>query len=188
MWSRCLLRMKDLEANIAHHTRFCMFVHFQNKSLFFFPPPLHFISLIFPSLRQDPRSSTHLSRLSLWANILQSFPLVCGASRLPHNFCRMETGMRKALGPTRVVMLLAGSSRDVSILWESCRESERERERGWRGDCRGLHEYNLTPNRAVAQMDLQHEKMSGSGLYQMIYFTATLTHAEWFSNMLHLED
>lgn len=87
--------------------------------------------------------------------------------------------MRKALGPTRVVMLLAGSSRDVSILWESCREREREREKEVeRGDCRGLHEYNLTPNRAVAQMDLQHEKMSGSGLYQMIYFTATLTHAE----------
>lgn len=65
-------------------------------------------------------SPTHLSRLSLWANILQSFPLVCGASRLPHNFCRMETGMRKALGPISVVMLLAGSSKDVSILWESC--------------------------------------------------------------------
>lgn len=73
---------------------------------------------------RHPCSSTHLSRLSLWANILQSFPLVCGASRLPHNFCRMETGMRKALGPTSVVMLLAGSSKDVSILWESCRRRE----------------------------------------------------------------
>lgn len=30
--------------------------------------------------------------------------------------------MRKALGPTSVVMLLAGSSRDVSMLWESCEE------------------------------------------------------------------
>lgn len=66
--------------------------------------------------------STHLSRLSLWASILQSFPLVWGASRLPHSFCRMETGMRNAFGPTSVVMLLAGSSSDVSMLWESCRE------------------------------------------------------------------
>ena len=76
------------------------------------------------SLQDNPVPPPHLSRLSLWANILQSFPLVCGASRLPHNFCRMETGMRKALGPTSVVMLLAGSSKDVSILWESCRRRE----------------------------------------------------------------
>lgn len=78
---------------------------------------LSFISFLFPLLH------THLSRLSLWASILQSFPLVWGASRLPHSFCRMERGMRKAFGPTSVVMLLAGSSRDVSMLWESCRES-----------------------------------------------------------------
>lgn len=32
--------------------------------------------------------------------------------------------MRKALGPTSVVMLLAGSSRDVSMLWESCKDRE----------------------------------------------------------------
>lgn len=183
MWSCCPLIMKDSEAKIAH--QLCWRIGRSCMSLFF---SLHFISLIFSLSQTGPCSSAHLSRLSLWANILQSFPLVCGASRLPHNFCRMETGMRKALGPTRVVMLLAGSSRDVSILWESCRERKRERQRGWRGDCRRLHEYNLTPNHTVAQMDLQHKKMSGSGLYNMIHFIATLTHAEWFSNILHLED
>lgn len=68
-----------------------------------------------------------LSRLSLWASILQSLdPLVWGASRLPQSFCLMERGMRKALGPTKVVMLLAGSSRDVSMLWVSWR-CKRER-------------------------------------------------------------
>ena len=65
-------------------------------------------------------SVAYLSRLSLWANILQSLPLVCGASRLPHSFCLMDRGMRKALGPTKVVMLLAGSMRDVSMHWTSC--------------------------------------------------------------------
>lgn len=61
----------------------------------------------------------HLSRLSLWASILQSLPLVCGASKLPQSFCLMDKGMRKALGPTKVVILLAGSIRDVSIHWTS---------------------------------------------------------------------
>lgn len=61
----------------------------------------------------------HLSRWSLCASNLQSLPLVCGASRLPHNFCLMDKGMRKALGPTKVVMLLAGSIKDVSMHWTS---------------------------------------------------------------------
>lgn len=86
-------------------------------------PRLEPPSLFSPGLQLCP--STHLSRLSLWANILQSLPLVCGASRLPHNFCRIETGMRKAFGPTSVVMLLAGSNRDVSMLWESCTKRTR---------------------------------------------------------------
>lgn len=67
----------------------------------------------------------HLSRLSLWASILQSLPLVCGASRLPHNFCLMDKGIRKALGPTKVVMLLAGSIRDVSIQWTSWKDRKK---------------------------------------------------------------
>lgn len=65
------------------------------------------------------QSKRYLSRWSLWASILQSFPLVCGASRLPHNFCLMDNGIRKALGPIKVVMLLAGSIRDVSMHWSS---------------------------------------------------------------------
>lgn len=65
----------------------------------------------------------HLSRLSLWASILQSLPLVCGASRLPHSFCLMDSGMRNAFGPTKVVMLLAGSIRDVSMHWTSWRDT-----------------------------------------------------------------
>lgn len=64
----------------------------------------------------------HLSRLSLWASILQSLPLVCGASRLPQSFCLMDKGMRKALGPTKVVILLAGSIRDVSMHWTSWKD------------------------------------------------------------------
>lgn len=67
----------------------------------------------------------HLSRLSLWASILQSLPLVCGASRLPHSFCLMDKGMRKALGPTKVVILLAGSIRDVSMHWTSWKDRNR---------------------------------------------------------------
>lgn len=69
------------------------------------------------------QSVCHLSRLSLWASILQSLPLVCGASRLPHSFCLMDNGMRKAFGPTKVVMLLAGSIRDVSMHWTSWRDT-----------------------------------------------------------------
>lgn len=120
----------------------------------------------FLPLRQ-PCSSTHLSRLSLCANILQSFPLVCGASRLPHNFCRMETGMRKAFGPTSVVMLLAGSNRDVSILWESCRKKERKR--GWRRDTDGNRLHNLTPSHKPNIMSLKwicSDKISVSGLFK----------------------
>lgn len=67
----------------------------------------------------------HLSRLSLWASILQSLPLVCGASRLPHSFCLMDRGMRKALGPTKVVILLAGSIRDVSMHWTSWKDRKK---------------------------------------------------------------
>lgn len=69
------------------------------------------------------QSVYHLSRLSLWASILQSLPLVCGASRLPHSFCLMDNGMRNAFGPTKVVMLLAGSIRDVSMHWTSWRDT-----------------------------------------------------------------
>lgn len=69
----------------------------------------------------------HLSRLSLWASILQSLPLVCGASRLPHSFCLMDRGMRKAFGPTKVVMLLAGSIKDVSMHWSSWKNRNKQK-------------------------------------------------------------
>lgn len=75
---------------------------------------------IYNSVTLMKRGAPHLSRLSLCASILQSLPRVCGASRLPHSFCRMDSGIRKAFGPTSVVMLLAGSRRDVSMHWESC--------------------------------------------------------------------
>lgn len=35
----------------------------------------------------------------------------------------MDNGMRKAFGPTKVVMLLAGSIRDVSMHWTSWRDT-----------------------------------------------------------------
>lgn len=75
------------------------------------------------SVTRRKQSVCHLSRLSLWASILQSLPLVCGASKLPHSFCLMDNGMRNAFGPTKVVMLLAGSIRDVSMHWTSWRDT-----------------------------------------------------------------
>lgn len=86
-----------------------------------------------PSDRSQPRpclstkkpswkpGHTHLSRFSLWASILQSCPLVCGASRLLQSFCRMGGGMLKAPGPVMVVMVLAGSSRGRSMPVGSCK-------------------------------------------------------------------
>ncbi len=64
----------------------------------------------------------HLSRLSLCASILQSFPRVCGTSRLLHSLLLTLTGILNALGPVRTVILLPGSIRDVSMPWTSCRK------------------------------------------------------------------
>eukprot|EP00061_Rhincodon_typus_P001824 g15887.t1 len=52
----------------------------------------------------------YLSKFSLCASNRQSFPLLFGASRLVQIFCLMEKGILKALGPTRVVTPLSGSS------------------------------------------------------------------------------
>lgn len=60
----------------------------------------------------------HLSRLSFWANVLQSAPRVPGGSRLLMIFWRMRKGILKALGPTRAgaPTSLSGTSQSENLV------------------------------------------------------------------------